>query len=41
LDQALQRQAHRVAKIGSGETGAAELQVGDETPEEDTAFLCR
>jgi hypothetical protein len=38
LDQALQRQAHRVV---SGEAGAAELQLGDEVPEEDAALLYR
>jgi hypothetical protein len=41
LDQALQRQVHRVVKIGGGEAKAAELQLGDEAPEEDAALLYR
>jgi len=39
LDQALQRQAHRVVKIGGGEVGAAELQLGDEAHEKYAAPL--
>ena len=38
LDQALQRQAHRVIKIGGGEVGS-ELQLGDEAHEEYAALL--
>ncbi|MGC2079361.1 MAG: hypothetical protein WA728_25730 [Xanthobacteraceae bacterium] len=41
LDQALQRQAHRVVKIGSGEVGAAELQLGDEAHKKYAALLYR
>jgi hypothetical protein len=41
LDQALQRQAHRVVKIGGGEVGAAELQLGDEAHEKYAALLKR
>ena len=37
LDQALQRQAHRVVIIGSAEAGAAKLQRGDEAHKEDAA----
>jgi hypothetical protein len=37
LDQALQRQAHRVIEIGSGEVGAAELQLSDESPRQTRA----
>ena len=38
LDQALQRQAHRVIKIGGGEVGS-ELQLGDDAHEEYAALL--
>ena len=41
LDQALQRQAHRVVNIGIAEAGAAKQQLGDEAPEEDAALLRR
>jgi hypothetical protein len=40
-DQALQRGAHRVVKIGGGEVGAAELQLGDEAHEKYSALLYR
>jgi len=40
LDQALRRQPHRVIKVGGGEVGAAELQLGDEAHEEYAALLC-
>jgi hypothetical protein len=39
LDQALQREAHRVVKIGSDEVGAAEMQLGDEPYEKYAALL--
>ena len=41
LDQALQRQAHRVVKIGSGEAVAAQLQLADKAPEKDAALIYR
>jgi hypothetical protein len=41
LDQAAQRRAHHVFKVGGGEAGAAELQLGDEAPEEGAALLYR
>ena len=41
LDLALQRQAHRVVKIGGGEVGAAELQLGDEAHEKYAALPYR
>ena len=41
LSQALQCQPHRVIKVGGGEMGAAELQLGDEAPEEYAALLYR
>src|SRR5262249_44757296 len=41
LDQTLQREAHRVIKIGGGEVGAAELQLGDKASEEYAALLYR
>jgi len=40
LDQALQRQAHRVIRIGGGEVGS-DLQLGDEAQEEYAALLYR
>src|SRR5215471_20560958 len=41
LDQARQRQAHRVVNIRGAEAGAAKLQLGDKAPEEDAALLRR
>ena len=41
LSQALQRQPHRVIKVGGSEVGAAELQLGDQAPEEYAALLYR
>jgi hypothetical protein len=41
LDHARQRRAHHVVEVGSGEAEAAELQLGDEAPEEDAALLYR
>src|SRR3974390_2820449 len=41
LDQALQRQPHRVVNVGCGEVGAAELQLGDEAPEKYAALFYR
>jgi hypothetical protein len=41
LSQALQCKPHRVIKVGGGEVGAAELQLGDEAPEEYAALLYR
>jgi hypothetical protein len=41
LSQALQRQTHRVIKVGGSEVGAAELQLGDEAREEYAALLYR
>jgi len=41
LSQAHQRQPHGVIKVGGGEVGAAELQLGDEAPEEYAALLYR
>ena len=40
LSQALQRQPHRVIKVGGGEVGS-ELQLGNEAPEEYAALLYR
>jgi hypothetical protein len=39
VDQALQCQSHYFLNIGSREVIAAELQLGDEAPEEDAALL--
>jgi hypothetical protein len=41
LDQALQRPAHRIVKIGSGEARTAELQLGNKATEENAALICR
>jgi hypothetical protein len=41
LDQAAQCRTHYVFKVGDGEAGAAELQLSDETLEEDTSLLYR
>ena len=41
LSQAHQHQPHGVIKVGGGEVGAAELQLGDEAPEEYAALLYR
>jgi hypothetical protein len=39
VDQALQRQSHHFLNVGSREVIAAQLQLGDEAPEEDAALL--
>jgi hypothetical protein len=41
LDQAPQGRMHRLFEVGGGETGAAELQLGDEAPEKNAALLYR
>jgi hypothetical protein len=41
LDQTRQGRVHHVAEVRGGETRAAELQLGDEAPEKDAAFLYR
>ena len=41
MSQALQRQPHRLIKVGGGEVGAAELQLGDEAPKEYAALVYR
>jgi hypothetical protein len=41
LNQAFQRQAHRLVKMGGGEVGAAELQLGDEARKKYAALLYR
>ena len=41
MSQTLQRQPHRVIKIGGGEVGSAELQLGDQAPKEYAALLYR
>ena len=39
LDQAPQSPGHHVFEFGRGEAGTAELQLGDEAPEEGAALL--
>ncbi len=41
LDQAPQGRVHDVFEVGGSETGAAELQLGDEAPEKNAALLYR
>jgi hypothetical protein len=38
LDQAAQRRAHHVFKVGGGEAGAAELQLGERRPRKTPRF---
>jgi hypothetical protein len=41
LDQAAQRRAQDIFKISCGDAGTAQLQLGDDPPEEDAALLRR